>query len=440
MFDYLTIDFPLSNIGPGRVYKFELYTERYAHEMVKLSFRDWDVNFLSIKPGTPVQINLKSTASSRMFYGYVHNIETNSTPGNNFAELLLIGASYKLKQADQKIYTNITADKVIQQIAEKHKFAYYTEPHPRVYEQIAQAGHTDLELMVRLARQSGYSLRLQNTEIYFSPLMTDYTSMRANAPSFVMREANDPEGSTLYSFSLLAGESILFEDAFKSAVKVSGVDASSALALGETNKDRLATSRNISSSEFFDSFATNIVAPSYAIAQSEALAADARNRFPYRATALVIGDPQLRPDMPVYLQGINKYYDGYWVILSASHKVVEETRNVYKYVTELEVGADSIGGSLIWDDGKTIAEPTSSARVILKNENTETVTPASRLTSTKTPVNALESTGFTEATNRPQSAVTRRYWTSDSSNLKRVLLNSTRLPGTVARLKAKNVI
>jgi phage protein D len=440
MFDYITIDFPLSNIGPGRVYAFELITQRYAHEMVKVSFKDWDVNFLSIKPGTPVQCELKSNTSSRMFYGYVHNIETESSPGKNFAELLLIGASYKLKQADQKIYTNVTADQVVKQIADKHGFSYYVEPHPRVYEQIAQAGHTDLELMVRLARQSGYSLRLQNTEIYFSPLMTDYSSMRASAPSFVMTEANSPEGSTIYSFNMLAGESILFEDAFKSAVKVSGVDPFAKTIFSETNKDKLAVTRNISSTEFFDSFATNVVAPTYAIAQSEALAADAKNRFPYRASASVIGDPQLRPDMPVYLTGINKYYDGYWTIISARHKVVETNRNIYTYLTEMELGADSIGGALIWDDGKTISEPTNSARVIIRNENVATITPNSKLTSTTSPVNALEYSGFTEASNRAQNAVTRRYWQSDSSNLKKILFDSNRLPGTIARLRAKNGI
>jgi phage protein D len=440
MFDYLTIDFPLSNIGPGRVYAFELYTQRYAHEMVKVSFRDWDINFLSIKPGTPVQCQLKSNSSSRMFYGYVHNIETKTTPNQNFAELLLIGASYKLKQADQKIYTDVTADQVVKQIAEKHGFAYYTEAHPRVYDQIAQAGHTDLELMVRLARQSGYSLRLQNTEIYFLPLMTDYTSMRASAPSFIMTEASNPGGSTVYSFNMLAGESILFEDAFKSAVKVSGVDPLAKTIFSETNKDRLAVTRNISSTEFFDSFATNVVAPTSSVAQSEALAADVRNRFPYRASAEVIGDPQLRPDMPVYINGVNKYYDGYWTVISATHKVVEKNRNMYTYITELELGTDSLGGALIWEDGKTIGKPTTSSRVLIKNENTATITPTSKLTSVINPVNALETSGFTEASNRPQEAAARRYWQSDSSNLRQVLFESNRLPGTVARLRSKNVI
>ena len=440
MFDYVAVDFPMSDIGPGRAYSFELYTKRYQHELVKVAFRDWDTNFLSIKPGTPVQCQLKSNTSSRMFYGYVNNINTNISPGQNFVELLLIGASYKLKQASQTIYTDITADKVVEQIATKHGFAYYTTPHPRVYEQIAQAGHTDLEMLVRLAKQCGYSLRLQNTEIYFAPLMTDYTSMRDKAPVFTMREANDPAGSTLYSFEMIAGESVLFEDAFKSAVKVTGVDPVSGQVYAETNKDRLATARNIASTEFFDSFATNVVSPSLSIASNEALAADARNRFPYRATAEVIGDPQLRPDMPVFIEGVNKYYNGYWIVLSAAHKIRETSRNVFTYTTELELGSDSLGGALIWDDSKTVNAPSSSTRVIIKNENTATITPSSKLTSDTKPVNATEKTGFTDAKNRPQAATTRRYWKSDSSNLKKVLTDSTRLPGTMARLRRKNAV
>jgi phage protein D len=363
VFNYVSIYFPLAERPPQRISYFYFYQDRYAHEMVKVKFRDWDVKYTHIKPGEPVQVTLRGKHSNREFVGYIHEITPDITPGTNFVELTLIGASYKMKQAHQRVFENMTATHAVREIAKPYGFRIVADEHPRVYPQIVQAGHTDLEIMTRLAKQCGYTLRIEGTTLYFQSLTAEFTSGRASAARFDMREANNPSGSTLYSFKLNLGESIKYVDSYKSAAQIGGVDPRSNKSIIKTNPNHPYVLKETSTTEFFDSFSTDVVAPGPAEAAYEAHAIDLRNRFPYRASVEVIGTPSLTPDKPVYFSGLNKDYDGYWIVLSTIHKVVETRPNILTYTTLLEVGADSLGTAVEWVDGQTITAP-SAAQVI----------------------------------------------------------------------------
>jgi len=446
VFNYITIEFPTATVTPDRVSSFTLTNTRYAHEMVEIKFRDWDVQFDPIRPGTPIKCVIKSTDASRNFYGYVHHVQASVTPGRRFTSVVAIGASYKLKQAHQRVFINQTADRIIASIAEDNGFSYYTEPHLRLYPQAVQAGHTDLEFMVRLAKQCGYSLRFQNTEIYFQPLTKDYTDLRSSAPVFTLRENSDPSGSTLYSFDLKAGESTQYQDAYKSAVSIGGVDPILGTVFTTTSQSRLETLREKSQPEFFDSFATNVVAPGYSPAYYESQAADERNRFPYRAMVSVIGSPSLRADMPVYLEGLGKDYSGYWIVLEAQHHIVEETRNNFVYLTTLKVGSDSLGTASVWNDGQLVPLPAPiPVRALTPNKPNLVLRPDSMLSTFASPDALNMFTPFGDTYNRPQPSTgkltfTAPLWKSDSGNLNVVPAETRMQPAVYERLRSRGVI
>ena len=367
MFNYVTVEFPLAQVSPKRISSFILSQTRYAHELVTVRFRDWDVQYANVKPGDPAKVTLRSTSNSRDFVGYIHDIRPEITPGSRFTTVSIIGASYTLKQPKQRVFENTTASDVIRKIAAEHNFATDVEDHPRVYPQIVQAGITDLQLMARLAQQCGYLFRIENTTVKFKKVTTDYNLHRASAPIFEMRSANDPLGSTLYSFNLTLGESIRYSDAYKSAVQVGGVDPITKLASVVTNQERAKTIRETSRTEFFDSYATDTVAPDAVSAYYEAVSADERNRFPYRAQVQVIGNPTLAPGMPVYLDGVDRQYNGYWIVLSAEHHVYEQSQNVLTYVSYLQVGTDSVGGANSLNNVKVLKPSTIKKRALIPN-------------------------------------------------------------------------
>ena len=356
MYNHVTIEFPNTRAKPKRVRSFSLAQKRYAHEIATIRFRDWDVKYSQLMPGDPVKCQLIGKGAKKEFVGYVHDVSTELKPGARFVNLTVIGASYQMKQAKQRVFEDATASAVAKIIAEEHGFQCHVDNHPRIYPQIVQAGVTDLQLLSRLAKQCGYTLRVENTTLHFKKMTKEFEENRENAPHFIMREANDPKGSTLYEFNLLVGESNLFGDAYKSAVQFGGVNPNNLSGFTAANVKQPTTLRTHFTNEFFDSFATDTVIPDQKTALSEAEAADERNRFAYRANVKVIGTADLHPDMPIYLEGIGNEYSGYWIVLASTHQVVESNPNIFTYVTYLTVGADSIGTANVFK-GKKVSRP-----------------------------------------------------------------------------------
>jgi len=377
---FLTVNFNGIDGAPFRLSHFRYTQAKYQHELAYLTFNEWDTSIDFIKPGIPVDFEIKDPKGVKKFYGYVHHVEPSKTPGSDNVTVVVIGASYLLKQARQEVYKNITASELAISIAKRYNFSYGVIPHPRVYPQIAQSGQSDWQLLVRLAKQCGYSLRAENTELYFKPLDEDFSAYKGEALRFYMNDANNPEGSTIYSFKPIVGETLSFDDSgTKSATAISGMsirDAKTAFAVTKQNSE--VTVRTGKQKEFFDRFDTHTVVTDYASAVYEAEALDMLTRYPYRASVEVLGNTELKPDMPVYLEGLGEDYSGYWTIIDTEHII-----DNLVYTTKLTVGLDSLGTANIWKDGKSLAN--------VPNPDLRTVTPGTYQTNVK-PKTALKVT------------------------------------------------
>jgi hypothetical protein len=406
VFNYVTVNFPEIQSAPKVVYSANIFQTRYEHEMAVVMFKDWNLTYESVVPGSPVEIIIKSTSQKRTFLGYVHHIKPTKTAGTDFTEIVFIGASFVMKQASQTIYRDITADQIVQRIAKKHGFVAYTVPHNRVYEQVSQAGHTDWEIMVRLSKQCGYSLRTEGTELYFQPMLNEYTNYRSEALSFIRLPANNTTGTTIYSFDPLIGDSLPFEDAFKSAIAVSGMDKFSSEPHSITKQKRSKKTRKKQKSEYFDRFDTSVVSPDISIASFEAEAAENRNAFPYRATVEVIGSPDLKVDLPVYLNGLGQTYSGYWTVLAVEHKIIETDLRRQMFTTVITVGTDSLGGADRWTDNQLISFPsTIPVRKIIPNVRQTKRKPSSMLLNKNASVSPQISPSFGALNNRTQTTI-----------------------------------
>jgi hypothetical protein len=444
MFNSVLVRFPEVLNGPKIVYSLDMMQERYAHEVINIVFKDWDTQSDSITPGTAVHISLFGATDVRQIYGYIHHIVPNRTPGTNFTEIVVIGASFPFKKPAQKVYTNITADQVVQQIAKNHGFVCNATPHPRVYPQIIQAGDSDWSLMCRLAKQCGYTLRAENTELYFQPMLEDFTKYKEEALRFTMRTSSDPRGTTLYSFNPEIGESIPYEDAMKAAVSVSGIDklASVPGLMAYTQQKRNKTTKSKYQAEFFDRFDVSTVVQDPETAKYEAEAAESRNAFPYRASAEVLGQSGLRPGMPIYLSGVGEF-SGYWTILTTHHMVVEEELNRHRYTTVLEIGTDSFGGATRGPDNKLITKPTETPkRTIIPGVKQTKRTPKTVINKPFKTVNGLNKGSFGTIENRAKPSYNNRSnapakWKSGTKSLNTVITEPRKPAAIVARLAKK---
>jgi len=437
VFSYLDVNFPTLDSPPFRAYEFTHSHARYEHELAKIYFLDWDTQYDSIAAGTPVTVTLTGTSSSRTINGYVHHITPDLAPNKSYVEITVIGASYMLKQQSQKIWVDTTADAVVADIANKNGMSYVAIPYPRIFDQISQAGMTDWELLVKLAKQCGYSFKANNTTLIFQPLTQDFTDLREEAQYFALTGL-ESKSTDIFSFKPSIGENIPFVDAQKATSAVSGVDRDSGIDHVNTNQSQIKTTRSTKNSPVFDNYNTSVVAPSFQIAKYESDAADERNRYAYRGEVVVQGNPSVLPDSPVFLDGVGKAYSGFWTVLSVEHCISE-----HSYTTILNVGADSLGLSAQWTDNKIISTPSEKVkRVIKPGVRQINIAPKTKLIKTGNSVKKGSSKHVSQVKNQPKTktASAPSYkWSGTLGNLKKASVPEKKMPSVVlSKMGAKS--
>jgi hypothetical protein len=171
----------------------ELYQDIEQHDRLVLHFKGKPfVKGTEIRSGDPVTFSYQSEKVKATWTGYVHTpISTNGLKATN-TDVICVGASYLLKNPDQTVYTNVTADQCIGKIAKKHGMKATTQRHPRKRPSIVQAGVSDWQFCKRLAAQTGFALRADNTTIIFMSKDKLYNDHKKNAPYFYY--IDDPQG------------------------------------------------------------------------------------------------------------------------------------------------------------------------------------------------------------------------------------------------------
>jgi phage protein D len=429
VFSYLDVAFPTLDAPLFRAYEFTHSHARYEHELAKIYFLDWGAQYDSIAAGTPVTVTLTGNTSARTINGYVHHITPDLAQNKSYVEITVIGASYMLKQQSQKIWVDTTAEAVVADIANKNGMSYIAPPYPRIFDQISQAGMSDWELLVKLAKQCGYSFKADNTTLIFQPLTQDFTDLREQAQYFALTGL-ESAATDIFSFNPLIGEAIPYTDAQKATTAVSGVDRSSGVDHVNTNQSQIKTTRAKGNAPVFDSYNTSVVAPSFQVAKYESDAADERNRYAYRGEVVVQGNPGVIPDSPVFLDGIGKAYSGFWTVLSVEHSISE-----HSYTTTLNVGTDSLGLSAQWTDNKTISAPDEKIkRVIKPGVRQINIAPKTSLVKTGKTVKKGNSSHASQVKNQSKTTTTSApsyKWSGTLGNLKQAAVPEKKMPPAV---------
>lgn len=163
----------------------DLYQEQESHDVLVLTFKGKSTkDDTSIVTSDPVEFKYSSGDVESVFQGYVYQINPISTVKAHVTEVWCISASAVLKDSDQVIFKNVTADQVVSKIASKRGMTAVTQRHPRLRESVVQAGQTDWQILRRLAKQTGFALRTENTTIFFVSKDKIYRDKKAKAAYF----------------------------------------------------------------------------------------------------------------------------------------------------------------------------------------------------------------------------------------------------------------
>lgn len=182
-----------------------LTQELDSHEILTLRFAGKvNSNEGTIVSGDPVEFKWTSGINENTFIGYVHSIKP-TTIEENETEVYCVSPSYLLKNTDQKIYKNVTADAVVSKIASKYGLKAVTQRHPRVFSAVTQAGQSDWQLLRTLANQTGFALKTEKTTLYFMSKDKLSSSSKSSAPYFYTENIKPlskvaSQFGTVYSF------------------------------------------------------------------------------------------------------------------------------------------------------------------------------------------------------------------------------------------------
>lgn len=348
----IRVSFPTLRLSRNpMVLSVKIKQERYNHDTGVITFKDWNLSESIIQPGSPILITLNSAryGVSKSIPGYVHHVKKTMNLEQRLTQVFFIGSSYVMKQKTEKVWKRVTLSQVARQIAKKYKFAADITSHPRVFAQLAQHGESDWEFLVKCAKKCGYLFRVDRTTLIFKPIDEYYRKYAQHSHVYTLpnlaTDASTIIGATMHSFTPIFGETIPYPDATKSAKSYSGVNPITKKSHKYSNQKTPKSKRQKVKPAIFDSFDTSVVAPGLDVAKSHAEAFSEMNKFPYRAMAEVIGNPDIMPGVPVYLNGIGNDFSGYWVPLAVEHLIHGVMNIDYKYVVSMEVGIDSLGPS-----------------------------------------------------------------------------------------------
>jgi len=312
--------------------------EPFAHESMTVELRTPELSLSDLQEGTPVKATITVNSSSLKFVGYIHHLVGSFDRQSSTTTMVCIGATFPMKNRSQKVWKNLTATSIARSICEANKMAYNIPPHPRVFDQLSQAGKSDWEFLVYLARRVGYSLWPSGTSVFMAPRTQIWAEESSNAPVFTMETAGSPRIGTLIEFKPIVGEFMPTDDWISAKPFVQGMDpwSDSVLKQGKTKAKKIL--RTKAPDESFSWIGSKVVVNTASDAAFEADAYAERNGYPLRARIKVYGDPSLGPNSPVWLSNIPEEYEGFWLVDKISHVVSGSN-----YFVEAEVVSDSSG-------------------------------------------------------------------------------------------------
>lgn len=166
-----SVEYPLNTNFGKMLVSARVYQSSESHDILVLKYKGaiGASKYDDIKKGDPVKFTWKSGINTSVFIGFVHTIERIATYSNTFTEVTCINNSSLLKKPSKKVYKNLTADAIISEITDTlpYGFKALTSNSKYVYSSIPQSGQSYWQFMCQLAKQSGFALRAENTQIIF---------------------------------------------------------------------------------------------------------------------------------------------------------------------------------------------------------------------------------------------------------------------------------
>lgn len=347
------VTLPLSSLENSSVRFKKLVVHQRINEhdtvSVRISSRhlDW---YNKINTGTPIQITYWSSnnrTDKGYFYGYVTHVRLISNEENQYdREIVCVAASRVLRKTAQKTYINKTAAEIVQEIGKEFGFKVYVKQSGLRRSTVTQSGETYWEFLNKLAKRSGYIIRIEGTALFFMPL-TDYSKALISRAPLLSDYASDV--NLEYKIPTVDYVDTWVGDASDDEERLT--DDATYVAVAPITGDVAYVSRKPTSglyknkqskSKFNRYMGAGSAAHSRQDAELLATGAAENGLMAVEARITAGGNPLLVPYRPVFLALKDRALGGYWLVKETTH-TFHRTMST-KYSCEVTVGTDSVDG------------------------------------------------------------------------------------------------
>lgn len=334
-------EFPLVS-GDVPFYKGVKVIQRQgAHDLVEIPFEgvvaDLDQSYVT---GAPVRLTWGNRYGQSVFVGYIHHTRQDLQIKHPRTYVVCLGASYPLLEVRQRAFEDVSADLVASLLARNQSLNADVDPHPRVYPVVMQDTISDWALLQRLARETGYVLRMEGTTLQFVSRARVEAYYRPRAQVYYQNRsatANLQALNTVVSFTPLVGDFFPQTGSTNTTKTVTLVDPMT----GMTIQTSQTPTGGAAARAFFTSPQST---PVHSLQEGASVleAVTQASKYVYRAKATLRGSALTAPERFVYLSGVPAPYGGYWTVLAVTHRVDGK----FNYYCDVELGTDGLYGEV----------------------------------------------------------------------------------------------
>lgn len=336
------VSLPLSRIDT-RVdfHTLEVHQEIDKQDIAVIDARSRSVRYFeTLYPGSPVRIIYRDySGSSALFFGYVSKVSPlEKMHGDIYKkQIVCVAASREFRQTTRNTWRNRTGPEIVQDICKRLGFKAVTKQHPLRRKQVVQGGDTYWEVLTKLARMTGYVLRVEGTTLYFLPLRDMVNAFASVAPVVAdVSMAGTYMTTALEIDTTLGNTSDDGDDLSDAAVVVSlGPNDSQASSAREVPESVFRRKRSTTAT--YEKYRSDVVAHTRNDARILAKGMADRGMMAYDGRVFGQGDPQIAPYRPIYVATRNKTVSGYWIVKKVVHRIEMTT-----YTCETVISTDEV--------------------------------------------------------------------------------------------------
>jgi hypothetical protein len=306
-----------------------LQQKQYFHDILTLEYEGiTNASVETINTGIPVKFTWSQGSREKVWYGYVAYVSRlSASQKKRPITIRCVGASFVLKKKVAKTYKKKTVPEVAALIAKEHGLKFVGENHSRRFAQLSIAGQSQWEWLHQNAARIGYAMYVTETSLVFKPVDVLLDEFLADTPLYQFWSDNFPRldyqlDRTLDSFSVLKGEFLEDGSPQRTNKIVGGVDPITSRSFSERTspKETGVPLRTQISDVLFDGFASEEVANSKLAAKLASKGAAELARFNLPAKIVGQGDPRVFPYRMIYIDGINREFNGHWLVREITHQ------------------------------------------------------------------------------------------------------------------------